>query len=60
MDDNFEELNEIFNKKIEEIKGYNYEQLKALCEEENIDYEDLNEEELKEAVINYFKEELDD
>ena len=60
MDDRYEELEKVFKEELDKIDGYTEEQLKAICDRENLDYEGLTEKEIREALKEYFKEELGD
>lgn len=60
MNDRYEDLEKIFVKKIEKIKTSNYDELLKICEQEYIDPEDMNEEELRKALIDYFSDEIEE
>lgn len=59
MNDKYEELDKIIMNKIAELENCGYDRLLEICEEENIDNEQLKEEELREALIEYFNDELE-
>ena len=60
MNDKYEELDKIINSKLEEANKCSYDRLLEICEEENLDIEGITEEdELREALVRYFEEELE-
>ena len=59
MNDKYEELDNIMNSKLEEVKTCDFNRLLEICKEENLDSEELEEKELRESLIEYFKEELE-
>ena len=59
MDDRQESLEEIFKNQIEEIKQYNHEQLISKCENEELDYTGLDDEQIRAMLIDYFSEDID-
>ena len=60
MDDSYTELKEIFTKKIEDLENKTHEELLTLCGQENLEIEGLEDKQIKEALIEYYKEEIED
>lgn len=60
MDDRLQELEEIYKKQIEEIKEYNHEQLIDKCEIEGLDCKDLDDEQIRTMLIEYYNEDIDE
>ncbi len=60
MDDSFKKLENIFKEEMKEIKEKSYDELVEICEQENLDYEDLSEDELRDLLIEYFSDEIEE
>ena len=60
MDDKYVELQKIFTKEIEEVKNSNHEELIAICEKENVEYEGLTDDEIRQYLIEYYEDEIED
>lgn len=59
MDDRYEDLENIFNSKIDEVKKSDYGQLLEICNKENLDCDGMSEQEIRDALIEYFNEEIE-
>ncbi len=61
LDDRFEDLEKILKVSIDEIKKANHEELiKIICDIENLDPEDMTDEEIRDALVEFYSEEIDD
>jgi len=60
LDDRFEELEKILKVSIDEIKKANHEELMKICDRENLDPEDMTDEEIRDALVELYSEEIDD
>ena len=60
MNDKYEELQKIFEKKIEEIDNKTHNEIIEICKKENLEYENIEDSEIKELLKEYYKEETED
>ena len=60
LDDRFEDLEKILKVSSDEIKKANHEELMKICDRENLDPEDMTDEEIREALVEFYSEEIDD
>ena len=60
MDDSFKKLEDIFKEEMKEIKGKTYDELVEICKQENLEYDDLSEDELRDLLIEYFSDEIEE
>ena len=60
LDDRFEDLEKIMKVSIDEIKKANHEELMKICDRENLDPEDMIDEEIRDALVEFYSEEIDD
>lgn len=60
LDDKFTDLEKITKERIEEIKLANHDKLLAICDSEGFDVEDMTDDEIREALIKYYEDEIND
>ena len=60
MDDSFKKLENIFKEEMKEIKGKTYDELVEICKQENLEYDGLSEDELRDLLIEYFSDEIEE